>query len=399
MSSAGQLPGGIVTFLFTDMEGSTQIARLLGDDWPSVMTEHQRLLREAFSAHGGHEVDTQGEAFFFVFTSAQDAARAALDGRRALAEHAWPGGIEVRVRIGLHTGQADPKDDRYFGLAVHRAARIMSAGRGGQILLSASTYGLLADNPPADVDFRDLGERELKGLERPERLYEVLPHDLVERPESARRVVVADDSVLLREGIARLLADAGFEVVATAADANELLAAVDAQRPTVAITDIKMPPTHTDEGLVAAEKIRRDHPDIGVLVLSQYLDSRYAMRLLEHYPERVGYLLKDRVSDVAVLSDAVRRIAEGECVVDPTIVSRLMKRAREDGPLATLDDGEVELLSLIAEGRTDEAIGERLEIERTAVGEAVGKVFSKLGVEGSSDELRRIVYALEVLRP
>jgi DNA-binding NarL/FixJ family response regulator/class 3 adenylate cyclase len=398
MTGAGGLPGGIVTFLFTDMENSTRIARMLGEEWPGVMTEHQTLLRSAFTAQGGHEVDTQGEAFFFVFEDAHDAVRAALDGRRALAAHSWPGGIEVKVRIGLHTGQSEPKDGRYFGIAVHRAARIMSAGRGGQILLSASTYGLLADDPPADVDFRDLGERELKGLDRAERLYEVLPHDLLERRESARRVVVADDSVLLREGIARLLADAGFEVVATAADADELLGAVDAQRPTVAITDIKMPPTHTDEGLVAAEKIRRDHPDIGVLVLSQYLDSRYAMRLVEHYPERVGYLLKDRVSDVAVLSDAVRRIAEGECVIDPTIVSRLMKRAREGGPLAELDDDEVELLSLIAEGRSDETIGERLDIDRGDVGEAVGNVFSKLGVQGSPDELRRIVYALEVLR-
>jgi DNA-binding NarL/FixJ family response regulator/class 3 adenylate cyclase len=398
MTGAGGLPGGIVTFLFTDMENSTRIARMLGEEWPGVMTEHQTLIRSAFTAQGGHEVDTQGEAFFFVFEDAHDAVRAALDGRRALAAHSWPGGIEVKVRIGLHTGQSEPKDGRYFGIAVHRAARIMSAGRGGQILLSASTYGLLADDPPADVDFRDLGERELKGLDRAERLYEVLPHDLLERRESARRVVVADDSVLLREGIARLLADAGFEVVATAADADELLGAVDAQRPTVAITDIKMPPTHTDEGLVAAEKIRRDHPDIGVLVLSQYLDSRYAMRLVEHYPERVGYLLKDRVSDVAVLSDAVRRIAEGECVIDPTIVSRLMKRAREGGPLAELDDDEVELLSLIAEGRSDETIGERLDIDRGDVGEAVGSVFSKLGVQGSPDELRRIVYALELLR-
>ena len=210
--------------------------------------------------------------------------------------------------------------------------------------------------------------------------------------------MIADDSVLLREGIARLLADAGFDVVATAADAEGLLQAVDAERPAIAITDIKMPPTHSDEGLVAAEKIRQNHPDVGVLVLSQYLDSRYAMRLLEQYPERVGYLLKDRVSDVAVLSDAVRRIAEGECVVDPTIVSRLMNRARHGGPLSELADDEVELLGLIAEGRSDDAIGERLGIDNKGVGEAVGKVFEKLGVQGSPDELRRIVYALEVLR-
>jgi class 3 adenylate cyclase/DNA-binding NarL/FixJ family response regulator len=394
-----ELPHGTVTFLFTDMEGSTKLARRLRAQWPDVVREHQRLLREAFAAHDGREVDTQGDALFFAFASAHHAVRAAVDGRRALAGHPWPDGTEVKVRVGIHTAQAEPAEGRYFGLPVHRAARIMSAGRGGQILLSASTYGLLGDDPLPDLEVRDLGERELKDLEQPERLYEVLP-GTSEKPRlsSAARVVVADDSVLLREGIARLLAEAGFEVAATASDAEELLRAVDAERPSVAITDIKMPPTHTDEGLVAAEAIRSNHPEIGVLVLSQYLDSRYALRLIEQFPERVGYLLKDRVSDVAVLSDAIRRIAEGECVVDPTIVSRLMSRARRDGPLAALDDGELELLGLIAEGRADDSIGERLGIEPGEVGQAAETVFAKLGVSGSSAELRRIVSALEVLR-
>jgi DNA-binding NarL/FixJ family response regulator len=273
----------------------------------------------------------------------------------------------------------------------------MAAGRGGQIIVSAATHGLLADDPPADVAFRDLGEHELKGLDRLERLYEMVPSD-AGRTGGPHRVVVADDSVLLREGLARLLVDAGFEVVATAADADELLRAVDGERPSIVVTDIRMPPTQTDEGLVAAEKIRERHPDVGVLVLSQYLDSRYAMRLLEHYPERVGYLLKDRVSDVAVLADAIRRIADGECVVDPTIVSRLMSRARHGGPVSELAGDEVELLGLIAEGRSDEAIGERLGLDDAEVGDAVGKIFSRLGVEGSPDGLRRIVDALEVLR-
>ena len=186
--------------------------------------------------------------------------------------------------------------------------------------------------------------------------------------------------------------------MATAADADELLRAVDVERPAVAIVDIKMPPTHTDEGLVAAEMIRRGHPEIGVLVLSQYLDSRYAMRLIEQYPERVGYLLKDRVSDVAVLGDAIRRIAEGECVVDPTIVSRLMSRARRGGPLSGLGEDEVELLTLIAEGRTDETIGGQLGLSVGEVREAVGRLFAKVGLHGSPDELRRIVSVLEVLR-
>ena len=162
----------------------------------------------------------------------------------------------------------------------------------------------------------------------------------------------------LREGLARLLADAGFEVVGKATDGRELLRAVRLTSPDVAIVDIKMPPTHTDEGLVAAHEIRASHPDVGVLVLSHYLESVYAMRLLEEHPERVGYLLKDRVSDIAVLGDALRRIAEGECVLDPTIVARLVQPAARAGPLAELTDREREVLGLIAEGRSNQAIGE-----------------------------------------
>ena len=151
------------------------------------------------------------------------------------------------------------------------------------------------------------------------------------------RLVVADDSMLLREGLARLLADAGFDVVGKAENAPELLRRVELTRPDVAIVDIKMPPTHTDEGIAAALEIRRAHPQVGVLVLSQYLESRYAMRLLEETPDGVGYLLKDRLSDIAVLADALKRIDEGECVIDPTIVSRLLKRPREQGAARRAD--------------------------------------------------------------
>ena len=141
------------------------------------------------------------------------------------------------------------------------------------------------------------------------------------------RVVIADDEVLLREGLDRLLTEAGLEVVGKAATPDELHRRVELTRPDVAIVDIKMPPTHTDEGLVAAEEIRRLDPSVGVLVLSHYLESRYAMRLLQQHPEAVGYLLKERISDIAVLTDAIRRVAEGECVIDPTIVARLLARS------------------------------------------------------------------------
>ena len=165
----------------------------------------------------------------------------------------------------------------------------------------------------------------------------------------------------------------------------------------VAITDIRMPPTHVDEGLLAAAEIRRLHPDVGVLVLSQYLDSSYALRLLEDYPARVGYLLKERVSDIAVLSDAIRRIAEGECVIDPTIGSRLMSRARGEGPLVTLSAREQSILSLIAEGRSDEAITQHLGVTNDAYEAELRDVFAKLGLSGTHNDLRRVVAVLGYL--
>ncbi len=154
------------------------------------------------------------------------------------------------------------------------------------------------------------------------------------------RVVIADDEMLLREGLGRLLTDAGVEVAGKAANVAELMRAV--RLGDVAIVDIRMPPTHTEEGLVAAQEIRAEHPDVGVLVLSHHLESIYAMRLLEEHPQRVGYLLKERVSNIAVLADALQRISEGECVIDPTIVSRLVRRPRDESPLAALTDRERE---------------------------------------------------------
>ncbi len=212
------------------------------------------------------------------------------------------------------------------------------------------------------------------------------------------RVLVADDEALLRQGLVQLLAKAGFEVAGEARDAAELLRLVDARRPDLVLTDIKMPPDHTDEGIIAAKEIRARHPEIGVLVLSHYLESRYAMQLLEEFPERTGYLLKDRVSDIAVLADALQRIAEGECVVDPTIVARLVARRENAGPLAAVTEREREVLALMAEGHSNRAIAKRLFISPKTVEGHVGQIFLKLDIDEEPSAHRRVVAVLAFLR-
>jgi DNA-binding NarL/FixJ family response regulator len=212
------------------------------------------------------------------------------------------------------------------------------------------------------------------------------------------RVVIADDELLLRSGLERLLVDAGFDVVGTVGTPDELQRKIDLTRPDVAIVDIKMPPTHTDEGLVAAQVIRETHPEIGVLVLSHYLEPRYAMRLIEQHPGGVGYLLKQRISDLAVLTDALARLAEGECVIDPTIVSRLLKRSDRRGPLDELTAREREVLALMAEGRSNKGICEQLHLSPKTVEAHVRHIFSKLGIGDSHADHRRVVAVLTSLR-
>jgi DNA-binding NarL/FixJ family response regulator len=213
------------------------------------------------------------------------------------------------------------------------------------------------------------------------------------------RVVVADDSVLLREGVAQLLAQAGFDVVGQAGDAEELLHQVETHAPDVALVDIRMPPTHTDEGLQAARAIRARHPQVGVLVLSQYVRPSYAFELLSESAERVGYLLKDRVSDVAELADAVRRVGAGGSVLDPMVVSQLVGRRREGAEtLEDLSDRELEVLGLVAEGRSNQAIAERLFITERTVEKHVKSIMTKLRLPASPDDHRRVLAVLAYLR-
>jgi serine/threonine-protein kinase len=212
------------------------------------------------------------------------------------------------------------------------------------------------------------------------------------------RVAVADDSVLFREGLARLLEASGMEVTGRAADADEMLAMVDAQQPDIVITDIRMPPTHTTEGLLAAAQVRERHPRVAVLLLSQYVETTHAMRLLERGAARIGYLLKDRVANVREFTDAVRRVAGGGSAIDPEVVSQLLIRRRHRDHVNELSEREREVLRLMAEGRSNAAIGASLHLSEKTIEGHVGSIFSKLDLEPSGEDHRRVLAVLTYLK-
>jgi DNA-binding NarL/FixJ family response regulator len=212
------------------------------------------------------------------------------------------------------------------------------------------------------------------------------------------RIALAEDSLLLREGLARLLTDTGFEVVSQSGDAEDLLRKVGAHKPDLAIVDVRMPPTHTDEGIRAALVIRDRHPSTAVLVLSEHLEPVYALDLFANGTDWLGYLLKGRVSDLDLFLDAVRRVGAGGSVLDPEVVSQLLGRRRADDPLAQLTPRETEVLALMAEGRSNRAIGEHLVVTERAVEKHVTNIFSKLGLPPTTEDHRRVLAVLRYLR-
>ena len=411
-----ELPTGTVTFLFTDIEDSTGLVRELGDAYVQVISDHRRLVRSAVEEHGGYEVDCRGDEFFLAYSDARAAVDTALAIQRSHESHTWPGGREVRVRIGVHTGRPSIEEDDYVGIDVHCVARICAAGHGRQVLLSKATVECIDD-----VAVRDLGEHELRGLQAPERIFQLLRpertddfpvlrlpsatddgHDAVvddgrQKSSGTLRVTIAEDAVLLREGMARLLRESGFEVVGQSGTADDLMLKVRSYAPDVAIVDIRMPPTQTDEGLRAAREIRERHPEVGVLVLSQHVEPDYAMELLAESAEGVGYLLKDRVSDIDEFAAAVRRVAEGGSALDPALVTQLVGRRRKRGPLDDLTPRELEVLELMAEGRSNKAIGERLFITARAVEKHTTSIFRKLGLAPALEDHRRVLAVLAFL--
>ena len=402
------LPRGQVTLLFTDIEGSTGLVQSLGPEYPIALAQHRELLREAVEGREGIVVDTLGDETSNAFEEPSGAVAAAVEAQRGLRAHGFS------VRMGIHTGEPAVSGGSYYGLDVHRAARLTEAGHGGQILVSDATRDLAAGS----WEYRSLGSHTLRGLKAEEEVFQLVAAGLeTEFPrlrldvlpvadgrESGNtagptmRVVLAEDSVLLREGIARLLEDAGFEVVGQAGNADELLLKVRSYSPDVAIVDIRMPPTQTDEGLQAARRIREQYPGTGVLVLSQYLETAYALELLSESAEGVGYLLKDRVADIDAFVGAVRRVGEGGSALDPAVVSQLVGRQRRDDPVAELTPREREVLELMAEGRSNQAIADALVVTERAVEKHVTSIFGKLRLPASPDDHRRVLAVLTYLR-
>jgi len=396
---------GVRAFLIADIRGFTRFTHDLGDEEAARLTTwFVATTRDRVERRDGAVVGVRGDEALVVFRSVRGAIRTAIELQQAYVAP-QDGSDPLPVGIGVDAGEAVPVDDGFRGAALNLAARLCGLAAAGEVLVSQEAVHLAGRIE--GVRFEDRGSVELKNLPDPVRILRAAPEDddpadrfrTSERDRaSALRVVLAEDSVLFREGVARVLSDEGFEIVGAAGDANQLLDLVRGEPPDVAIVDVRMPPTNTNEGLVAAARIREEAPTVGVLVLSQYVESHHAVRLLESGSSGVGYLLKDRVADVGELADAVRRVAAGGSVIDPEVVAQLLRRPREHDPLEDLTAREREILAMMAEGRSNQAICERLFLSPKTVETHVGHIFDKLGLLPAADDHRRVLAVVAYLR-
>jgi class 3 adenylate cyclase/DNA-binding NarL/FixJ family response regulator len=308
-----------LTILFTDIVGSTELmAELSERDAERLRKDHFEVLGQQVKRFGGRQVKNLGDGLMASFESARSGIECGIAMQQASARQG--GGRATRaisIRVGLSSGDVHADGDDCFGLPVVEASRLCAEAPGGHVLLAESTRLLTRGYEP----LREVGELALKGLPAPTRAW-VAPWS-AETPTTVR-AILADDAVLVREGVAHVLDKAGIEVVAQAGDAEELMLLAEELRPDIAIVDVRMPPTHTVEGLEAARRLRTEHSGIGVLVLSQEVEPHYAEKLLAASLEGVGYLLKERVADVSEFAEAVRKVAAGGTAFEPAVISALL---------------------------------------------------------------------------
>jgi DNA-binding NarL/FixJ family response regulator/class 3 adenylate cyclase len=415
-----------LTFLFSDVEGSTALVRKLRDGYGPVMADHARLLREAWAACGGREVDAEGDSFFVAFRRPRHAVEAAVAAQRALGACAWPDGAELRVRIGVHTGEASVAGEKYVGLAVHRAARICDAGHGGQILVSETTRSLLEDEEHdlGGAELCDLGEHRLKDFDRPVRIYQLsvdgLPTkfpplrtetgehaaQLAERQEELAatsepssenvRVLIVDDQALVRTGFRMILeAEPDLDVVGEASDGAEAVTRARELRPDVVLMDVRMPEV---DGIEATRQLLQDADATAKVVMLTTFDmDEYVYEALRAGAS--GFLLKDVPPEQLVAG--IRAVASGDALLAPSVTRRVIEEFVRRPPdsvrtppesLAELTARELEVLKLIARGLSNAEIAKELYVSETTVKTHVGHVLMKCDLR---DRVQAVVLAYE----
>jgi DNA-binding NarL/FixJ family response regulator/class 3 adenylate cyclase len=401
------LQSGTVTFLFSDVEGSTELLRRLRDRYADVLADHQRLLRAAFEEAGGSEIDTQGDSFFFCFSKARDAVRAAVAAQRALQAHTWPPEGEVRVRIGIHTGEVSVSEGGYHGLAVHRAKRICDAGHGGQILLSQTSQHLLEDEEDLPgCSLLDLGQRRLKDFDRPVGIFQLEASDLRTEFPPLRvppdengghlRILIADDQALVRAGFRMILdAEGDIDVVGEASSGQEAIDEVRRLGPDIVLMDVRMPEM---DGIEATRRLlTKDGATAKVVMLTTFDMDEYVYEALRAGAS--GFLLKDTPPEQLV--DGIRAVGSGEALLAPSITKRVIEEFVRRPPEAAktrppevdeLTERELEVLRQVARGLSNAEIAKELFVSDTTVKTHVSRILMKLGLR---DRVQAVVFSYE----